>query len=279
MLVRCWGSRGSIPVSGKEFIKYGGDTCCIEIRTRNDEIIIIDAGSGIRRLGNHLMAEGRHEYALLFTHSHWDHILGLPFFKPIHAAETRMKIHSCRMPLDKVRSLVAHTLEQPYFPVPYDQVAARIEYSEPRIDSFKIDSVTVSTIPVSHPNQGQGFRFDEDGVSFVFLTDNELSFVNDGGLETDKYVEFSRGADLFIHDAEYTRTEYEIRHGWGHSYYKDALETAIKAEVGSFGLFHHNQDRTDLQVDSIVAECHDYLSSKKHKLDCFGVAQDFEVML
>lgn len=279
MKVRCWGARGSIPVSGNEFIKYGGDTCCIEIRTKNDEIIIIDAGSGIRRLGNKLIEEGRTEYTLLFTHSHWDHILGFPFFKPVHRPVTRMSIHSCRMPVEKVQALVAHTLEEPYFPVPYDQIAAEIKFIEPCTDTFRIDSVEVSTIPLSHPNEGQGFRFDEDGSSFVFLTDNELSFVNRGGLDVDHYVEFSRGANLLIHDAEYTRSEYQDRQGWGHSCYMDALEAAVKAQVGSFGLFHHNQDRTDSEIDSIVAECRRIADSRGVNLDCFGVTQDFEVTL
>src|SRR4030042_5640084 len=151
MLIRCWGARGSITVSGQEYLKYGGDTTCIEIRTHEDEIIIIDAGSGIRKLGNSLLAEGRHRYHMIFTHSHWDHILGFPFFKPIYHKETSIHMCGCPFNPESVKEMIAKVMTSPNFPVDYNSVQARISYQECCRSTFAVHSLTIDPIPASHP--------------------------------------------------------------------------------------------------------------------------------
>jgi phosphoribosyl 1,2-cyclic phosphodiesterase len=273
MIIRCHGARGSIPVSGPEYVKYGGDTTCIEIRTQNDEIIIVDAGSGIRRLGNRLMEEGDYHYHMLFTHSHMDHILGFPFFKPIYRKEAIIHLMGCPTTQGNIQKLLSKAMSAPLFPVQYDALLAAIDYDvECRFD-FQIDSIKIYPINLSHPNGGMGFKFVENGKSFVFLTDNELRHKHRNGRTFEEYVAFSKDADLLIHDSEYTREEYRMTKGWGHSTYPDALELARKARVKSFGLFHHNQDRSDKEQDLIVEECRSINRDKHVDMDCFALTQ------
>ena len=279
MIVRCWGARGSIAVSGPEYVKYGGDTTCIEIRTREDQIIIIDAGTGIRRLGNRLMGEARFEYAMIFTHAHWDHLLGFPFFKPIYVQGTRISMFGCPFAQGSVKALLAPTMNPPHFPVKFDDVRCDIEYHEACTTPFAVGTVTVSPILLSHPNQGIGYKFVEDGKSFVFLTDNELTYRHPGGLDYRDYVDFSAGADLLIHDAEFTEEEYRKTRTWGHTVYKDALRLALDAGVRKFGLCHHNQDRTDSALDEMVAECREIARKGGSALECFAPTQNTEIEL
>jgi len=274
MRITCWGSRGSTPVSGKEVLKYGGDTSCLEIRTDNDDIIIVDAGTGIRRLGNSLIDQGRYTYHFIFTHAHWDHVMGFPFFKPVFSERSHFTIHKCPFHTDFVEIILNKVMSPPTFPVKYSQVKAQIHYPDACPETFRIGSLVIDPIPLSHPNGGSGYKFTENGKSFVFLTDNELAFQHGGGLTRDAYLEFSRGADLLFHDAEYTDTEYETAIEWGHSTYNQALDLAMAAGVKRFGLFHLNQDRTDEAVDAIVDKCRTRLDREKVDMECFAVAAD-----
>jgi len=280
MLIRCWGSRGSIPVSGRKYIKYGGDTTCIEIRGRAADVIIVDAGTGIRRLGRRLTAEGCFDCHLIFTHAHWDHVMGFPFFKPAYSPQTRLQMYRC--PYSKfVETMLSKVMAPPYFPVPYGDISARISYADDMMCSaaFRIGSVSVQSIPLSHPNSGRGYKFSEDGKSFVFLTDNELRHQHGDGLDYERYLEFVLGADLLMHDADYTPEEYRSRRGWGHSTYLDALALAMDAGVKRLGLFHLNQDRTDREVDEIVATCRKVVTGRGKSLECFAVGADMEFAL
>lgn len=276
MKVRCWGARGSIPVSGREYVKYGGDTTCIEVRDAADEVIVVDAGSGIRRLGNKILGEKRTDISMIFTHSHWDHILGFPFFKPIYSKNNRMHLYGCKRRQGNIKTMLSRVMLPPYFPVPYELVQAELTYNS-LCETTPVHGVAVTPISLSHPNMGQGYRFEENGKKFVLLTDNELNYKHRGARSFDEYVEFSRGADLLFHDAEYTVPEYErLTRGWGHSTYVDALELAIRAEVKRFGLFHLNQDRPDSGVDAMVAHCRRILDERGVVMECFAASQEME---
>lgn len=279
MLIRCWGARGSIPVSGPEYLKYGGDTTCLEIRTADDAVIVVDAGSGIRRLGNRLLAEGRFEYSLVFTHSHWDHILGFPFFKPIYRREASIRICGCPFNENSVREMIAKVMSSPNFPVDFKNVQARISYQETCRSAFAVRSMVIEPVRTSHPNSGFGYKFSEKGKTFVFLTDNELTYRHPGGLEFSDYVRFAAGADLLFHDSEFTEKEYLTKKGWGHSTYEAALRLALEAGTKRFGLFHHNQDRSDAAIDDIVADCRRIAAARNSPLECFAVREGEEIRL
>lgn len=279
MLIKCWGSRGSIPVSGKEYIKYGGDTTCIEVRIKSDDVIIIDAGTGIRKLGIELMKEGRNKFHFLFTHAHWDHVIGFPFFKPILNEKATFLMHKCPFQRDYVKTILTKVMSPPNFPLNYSDLKAKMVYKETSTKKFKIGSATIVPIPVSHPNRGSGYKIIDDGKTFVFLTDNELEFTHPGGLTAKEYADFSAGADLLIHDAEYTPEEYKKTIKWGHSRYTDALDLAVKSGIKKLGLFHINQERTDKEMDQIVRKCSNVLSEKQYNMECFAVGSSMSFIL
>ena len=274
MYIKCWGSRGSIPVSGKKYLKYGGDTTCLEIRTKSDDIIVVDAGTGARRLGNKLSKENDKTINILFTHAHWDHLMGFPFFKPLYFKRTKICLHGCPFHTKFVETILSKIMAPPNFPVKFTDVKARMDFEKACPLDFTIGSVTVVPIPISHPNGGSGYKFIEDGKSFVFLTDNELGFVHPGGREFNDYVEFAAEADLLIHDSEYTPKEYKIFNEWGHSVYTDVLKLAEEANVKKLGLFHLNQERHDDEMDNIVSTCQKHITDKGLGFDCFAVAGD-----
>ncbi|MBN2418416.1 MAG: MBL fold metallo-hydrolase [Deltaproteobacteria bacterium] len=274
MLIRCWGSRGSVPVSGREYLKYGGDTTCLEIRSDNDDLIIVDAGTGIRRLGIELMNQKRFSFDMVFTHAHWDHLMGFPFFAPVYDERSEILIQGCPFAREFIEKMLGKVMSQPNFPIEYSDLKASFKYIPECPLSFQAGSIEIMTIPLSHPNRGNGYKFTEKGKTFVFLTDNELKYQHKGGLGYDDYLGFCKGADLLFHDAEYTPEEYASVRQWGHSSYTDALELAIKAGVKGLGLFHLNQKRTDPEVDSIVEHCNSIISEKHADLECFAVGMD-----
>lgn len=279
MLIRCWGSRGSIPVSGESYLKYGGDTTCLEIQAQSGDIIVIDAGTGIRRYGNQAAAEGHPEYNFLFTHAHWDHIMGFPFFKPLFIDRAHIHLHSCPFNRHFVKTILSKVMAEPYFPVTYAEIKAKISFAPVCRREFQIGSISVHPIAMSHPNGGSGYKFVENGKSLVFLTDNELGYAHSGGLSFSEYIEMASGADVLIHDAEYTPEEYRHFRGWGHSVYTDALKLAKEAGCEKLGLFHLNQERTDVQMDSMVADCQRIIADSKHRIDCFGIGCDWQLTL
>lgn len=274
MYIKCWGSRGSIPVSGNEYIKFGGDTTCLEIRTQSDDIIIVDAGTGLRRLGNFLINEKRFHYNFIFTHAHWDHVMGFPFFKPLYYRHAHLQMHRCPFHSKFVETILSKVMAPPNFPVKFSDVKAHIEYEDACPMTFEIGSVEITPIPISHPNSGSGYKFVENGKTFVFLTDNELGYIHKGGLQPKDYTDFCAGADLLIHDAEYTPAEYKKTKEWGHSKYTEALDLAFQAGVNKLGLFHLNQERTDTEMDKIVKACQRRIDETGNGLDCFAVSSD-----
>ena len=279
MDIKCRGARGSVPVSGKQYLKYGGDTTCLEIRTCDGRIIIVDAGTGIRQLGSDLIAEGRFEYDLLFTHAHWDHLMGFPFFLPLYRHETIIRMQGCPFAQKFVETMLGKVMSPPNFPVSYADIKARVTYVPECPQCIEIGSVTIIPIPLSHPNQGNGYKFIENGKSFVFLTDNELEFQHEGGLSFLEYQEFAAGADLLIHDAEYTREDYKVVKQWGHSVYTTALSLAIKAKAKRFGLFHHNQWKSDGEIDQMVSHCREIIKKSGVDMECFAVGTDMTVTI
>ena len=277
MEVTFWGTRGSIPTPGQSTVRYGGNTTCVEIR-HNDDIVIVDAGTGIRGLGYKLLRErGAHlDIPLLITHTHWDHIQGLPFFLPAFIKGNRLRVfgpHSHESSFDKV---LANQMQFSYFPVNFAQLAADISPRTLReLESFDLGEITVTPKYINHPIPTLAYRFDADGKSIVFLTDfepyrdiiyngvcpdeeerEEFEDVQDAVREQNEGVRlFAEGADVLVIDAQYTDEEYNNgRIGWGHTSMKQAVEIAISANAKRVVFFHHDPDRSDDDLDRLVAE-------------------------
>lgn len=281
MLIRCWGSRGNIPVSGAEMLEYGGATPCLEICTSDQSIIICDAGTGIRNLGNALSFESKKEYTLLLSHTHDDHLAGLPFFEPLYDPEVRLTVFEQDVLRDKLKALCDPVASRDYSPQCTRAVAARLDW-QPALEYGqvrKVGSALVMSIPASHPGVCAGFKITDRGKTVVYLPDNELLFDHGANMNFDAYVQVCRRADLLIHDAQFTCDEYICRKGWGHSSWKQALELAITAQVQQLGLFHHDADRTDIQIEGIVEECKRNAAIRSPRLLCFAMREGSEIFL
>jgi len=259
MNVRFWGTRGSIAVPGKETIMYGGNTTCLEMTLESGKKIIVDAGTGIRALGNKLLAEKEPlDVHLLITHIHWDHILGFPFFDPLYETSTKISIEGFPTCMKGLRSTFDNRMGDGFFPLKFDDLRAEIRYQDKLSKgAFEIDGLVVDSIFLQHPQGGYGYRFREGGKTLVFLTDNELREDAWIGRTPKEYAEFCRDADILIHDAQYIPQEIEDRRGWGHSDYPSAFDLAHKANVKKLILFHHDPSRTDLEVAAIRVSCED----------------------
>ena len=288
MKITIWGCRGSITAPGRDTLRYGGESTCFEILTDDDETIIIDAGSGIRKLGNKLIKDGtRTNLTLLMTHAHWDHLAGFPFFKP--AFSPRYTISVCGGPdaQASVMHSLKHQMEPPYFPVDMSAMKANFatgcrcdcEDCGHRISGLG-PSHRCESIPLNHPNGGWGFKFTgKSERAFVLLTDNEIRYHHETGRSRDEYIAFCKGAELLFHDAQYTEEEYAKTVTWGHSTYRDAVDVAIDAGVKRLGLLHHDPERSDDEVDRHLAWCRNYIAERQSSLECFACAEGttFEV--
>lgn len=272
MKITCWGSRGSIAVSGNEYSRFGGETTCIEITADSGETVIIDAGTGIRKLGLDLMNRSVQKIHLLLTHAHWDHVSGFAFFKPLQDPSVTLEIQNNRFAGTEIKTILEKLVKPPFFPITMKDLEARITFREDLKDGFSIGSLDISTIALSHPGGGLGYRFSENGRTFVFLTDNELAHAHPGCRDLADYKAFCQDADILVHDAEFTPEEYPAKKGWGHTSYTQAIDLALDADVRQLGLFHINQERTDDEMDRIVDHSRQLIKSRGSKMTCFGVA-------
>lgn len=282
MKLTFWGTRGSIAAPGKETIVYGGNTCCIEIDLESGKKIIIDAGTGIRPLGDHLMAQGnRVDVHLLMTHIHWDHIQGFPFFDPVFNPETRITVCGFPAAMKGLRAIFDNKLGDGFFPVKFDELGAQITHLETldKGGSLHLDNCRIDAIPLNHPQGAFGYRFQEDGKKLVFITDNELTDSARPGFLSEDYIGFSEDADILIHDAQFTNEEINRHRGWGHSDCTSTLNLGLKAHVKRLLLFHHNPSRTDKAVQEIEERCKAILRDQQVQMPVEGAREGSELVL
>jgi phosphoribosyl 1,2-cyclic phosphodiesterase len=258
LTLRCWGTRGSIPSPGPRTTRYGGNTTCFEVR-HGERRLILDAGTGIRLLGLDLLESGGTFQHIFLTHFHWDHIQGFPFFPPLYRPDIDLRIIGPKQSNIDVRSLFAGQMGPIYFPVPFGVVAARMSFDHLGEDDWQIDGMTLRTLRVRHPSNAVGYRIEAENRVVCFIPDNE---VEGEGYDTgagwrERLLDFVRGADLLVHDAMYTEEEYSNRAGWGHSTHRQALRLAEEGEVAKLLFFHHDPQRSDSDLEGIVARLRD----------------------
>lgn len=256
--IKFWGTRGSIPSPGPGTLRYGGNTSCVEVRC-GDKLIIIDAGTGIRDLGSELLKKTPVKASILFSHVHWDHVQGMPFFRPAYVPGNEFNLYGNKNWDTKLEYALKWQMQSPNFHVTFgelNEAGAHMEYID--IDAgtvFQVgdtDPVTVRSIELRHTDKVFGFRIEYGGRSLVYATDTENLPEPDGGL-----IELASHTDILIHDAQYTSEEYhglggDPRNNWGHSTPEAAAAVAIAANVKRLILFHHDPYHNDEQIDQIL---------------------------
>ena len=279
-----WGTRGSLPSPGPDTIKYGGNTSCIELRLPKERIFILDAGTGIRKLGRKIAREGANiKMNLLITHPHWDHLFGLPFFMPVYRPGNEVAIYGARHGNISLREVVAGQMEGIYFPVTIKAFGAQCYFKELSEGVHDIDGIKVQTHFLNHPGQTLGYRIWWGGKSVAYVTDNELppqSNSPGGGDERRrKLIEFLKGVDYLIHDSSFTDEEYKTRVGWGHPPLSELLSLSHDAEVKELRLFHHEPDHTDKDIDNMVDFCVKKIETLHYSFKCSAAREGEQIFL
>jgi len=288
--VRCWGTRGSIPSPGPATAGYGGNTSCLEVCV-GDRRLIFDAGSGARALGVDLASrEGPTDATIFLSHFHWDHIQGFPFFPPLYDPGATLRIvgpvqHTEDGTELGVESLFAGQMGPIYFPIPFQAVAADCTFGHLNEGSWERDGIVVKSMRVKHPSFTVGYRIEAGGVSIGYIPDNEL--LGDGydaASEGDaawraRLVDFLGDIDLLYHDAMYTEEEYLRRRLWGHSTYQQAVDLAHEAGAGDLVFFHHDPERSDEALDTIVSRVRDDAMAAGRSVNLRAAAEGHAIIL
>jgi phosphoribosyl 1,2-cyclic phosphodiesterase len=290
MKLRFWGVRGSIAYPGPNTLEFGGNTPCLELRfSEKNRLIIIDAGTGIHPLGNRLVSEdikdGPIAAEIFITHTHWDHIIGFPFFRPIYIPGTKLNVYGpITFEDDSLEKIIGDLLRYRYFPVLHGELRANIKYFQ--LGECKMDlgdGIILKTKYLNHPLLCLGYRFEFDGKVLctaydtepfknIFSTDEKAPdfdpVVRAEGeeaarKENEKLLDFYRDADILIHDCQYTREEYiSSKIGWGHSFFEHAIDSAHAANVKKVVLFHHDPLRTDKELMALEKYCRELVNNR-----------------
>jgi phosphoribosyl 1,2-cyclic phosphodiesterase len=277
-----WGTRGSVPSPGPQTVRYGGNTPSVELRTTDGWLIILDAGTGLRELGRSLVARAGGAPVtgdIFLTHAHWDHIQGIPFFAPIFQRGNHFTIWGAKTLETSIDRVVRDQMSPVVFPITFEELEARIDFSEIAHEAVTRHGYEVRAYPVRHPGGALAYRFAEatpGARALAYVSDNELG----GGGEYDApdgwragLVEFVRGVRTLIHDATYTAEEYGHYRGWGHSTFAEAVELALDARVDQLVLFHHKPERSDDELDARVAECRALVRDRGARLEVVAAAE------
>lgn len=258
-------------------MRFGGNTTCVEVRC-GSEIIILDGGTGLRKLGQSLVQEFKGQplnLTLLLSHTHWDHIQGLPFFAPIYEPRCRLRILGCEGARKSLVAALTGQMESPYFPVPFSKLPSNIEIEELQDFNFAIGPVLVAAQRANHPGLAFGYRlFSPDGL-VAFFPDTEP---RQGGVDREM-LDFIDGADVLILDSQYDRDEYQHHTGWGHGCVDDSVALAIKAGVKKLILFHHDPDHDDKRIEALLKHSRRLVIKAKSKLQVEAAREGMVIQL
>ena len=296
-VVRFWGVRGSIPSPGLQTAKFGGNTSCVEVRV-GELIIVLDAGSGIRGLGQSLMQEfGKKtlRVTMLITHTHWDHIQGFPFFVPAYSPTANVRILGSGA-VHTLRNALGEQMQDAFFPVRLDDLASHVVWDELTGDEVEVDGIKVRSIHANHPAMCRGYRICTPQGDVVYMPDHEgyernalerqklsgqpaPALIADARRRDQEVVEFFRDADVVITDTQYDTVEYPSRLDWGHSCVDDVVELALQASVRQLYLFHHDPDHNDAKMETMIAEARKRVAEAGSNMEVSAAREGGEIVL
>ncbi|MCU0772670.1 MAG: response regulator [Verrucomicrobia bacterium] len=296
-MIRFWGVRGSIPTPGPGTVHFGGNTSCVEVRA-DGQIIILDAGTGLRALGRHLVEEFKDTSLplnLLLSHTHWDHIQGLPYFAPLYRPHAHLRVFGYEGARSSLSTVLSSQMESPFFPVGLQDVPSHFEIEELRQMKFNLGRVQVDSWFANHPGICVGYRLTTTAGKVAFFPDNEPPTRQQqvraaAGLpeeysaayaqsEEARLIGFLKGVDVLIMDAQYTPEEYTLHVGWGHGCVDDVVKLALAAEVGHLFLFHHDPDHHDDTLREIEARARHLVKDAGGRLEVQAAREGFQFVL
>ncbi len=286
--LKIWGARGTVPTPGPTTARVGGNTACLEVRDAKGHLVILDAGTGIRGLGKQLNGDPGVEADLFISHAHWDHIHGLPYFAPLFRKGNRLRVWGPRQGEVPMESILRQMMHPAVFPVPLDALAAELQVRHVEQEPIATPGCTVTAMRVRHPAHTVGYRLQfaangkGKGASIVYVTDDELGSAGEYRVGPDwraRFVEFIGGADVLLHDSMYTPEEIRTHAGWGHSTFIEAVELAHEAGVKRLGLFHHEPEHDDAEMDAIVDRARQAAARLGGSLEVFAAAEGMQVTI
>lgn len=271
MKITFWGTRGSIPTPGQRTVRYGGNTACVEVRDDAGALLILDAGTGLRELGLSLNGSDPYSIDLLLSHLHWDHIQGIPFFRPAYDARNELRIHGPAQSR-ALKDLLGLGMDDPFFPVDLDSLPIKLSIDDigPG-EERRVGPFGVRTTSIYHPAPALAYRVEADGRALVYATDTEDPFSG----KPNPVIALATGAHTLIHDAQYL--DEDFKRTWGHSTVATAIEVAVAAGVERLVLYHHDPDRTDDALDQIELEAQARADGLRSGLEVVAASEGLEL--
>jgi phosphoribosyl 1,2-cyclic phosphodiesterase len=289
--VKFWGTRGSIPTPGHHTRRYGGNTSCVELSI-NGTLFVCDGGTGLRELGMDLLQRGNSPLTghLLFSHAHWDHIQGFPFFTPLYLPANTFYVYGTSRGDTRLYRLLSGQMQSDYFPVDFADLRSKILPGNLDDGEAVIDGTRVRCLEQQHPGKSFAFAFEALGKKVVYATDNELDLTLPNTEEAlknlaarrmipERYVAFAREADLLIADGQYTDAEYPTKIGWGHARCTTLVDLAIQAGVKQLAVFHHDPMQSDDDMELKIAACQERAQRFGSSLQIFGAREGVELRI
>lgn len=279
-----WGTRGTLPVPGQGSLKYGGNTSCVSIQVDDEPLIIFDAGTGIKKLSDHLFASGikRLTAKIFVSHPHWDHINAFPFFGALFVVGNEIEVLGPAHSGTSMRAIMSSQMDDIYFPVTIREFGARVFFRDLHEESLAVGKIQVETLLLNHPGNCLGYRATYNGKRICYITDNEIFPPGSPNHDPDfekRLVTFIHGTDILITDSTYLDEEYPKKTGWGHSCINEVARIAHMAQVKSLHLFHHDPDQNDNMIDRKLDQARQKLDQLGSSVECLCPAEGSQFVL